>query len=199
MLLFLSLFIFSSSSCHSHMFLMDSQSYFSMTSFKSANLPSDRGAIEYKRPTVVLLLAILTLYPTSSPLFHVLCLPVLTLLHRHDTRLFILYTSICIGSVSYTADLRGGREIVSAGIHCVLGVGIVVESILAHQALVAMLWRSAWSDSLLFSLIWSGCGIISRAIHFVSLSWCFACELMHRMLSPPQAPDTNASDSSPVI
>ena len=150
------------------MILMEPQSYSRMTSFKSANLLHGIGAIEYKRPTVILLLAILTLCPTPSPLFHVAFLPVLTLLHRYDTRLFILYPSICIGLVSFTAKLGGGREIVPAGIHCVLGVGIVVGSIFAHHALKALIWRSAWSDSLVFGLLWAGCGTISRAIHFVS-------------------------------
>ena len=147
---------------------MESQFYSSMISLKSASLPDGIGAIEYKRLTVVLLLASLTLYPTPSPLFYVVLLPVLTLFHRHDTRLFIICTTICVGSVSFTAELSGGREIVSAGIHCVLSVGTVLGSVFAHHALKAWIWRSAWSDSLLFSLIWAGCGFISRAIHLVS-------------------------------
>jgi len=147
---------------------MESQSYSGMISFKSASLLHGIGAIEYKRPTVILLLASLTLYPSTSPLYYVTCLPVLILLHRHDTRLFILYTSICIGLVAFSADLWGEREIISAGIHYVLGVGIVVGSIFAHHALKALIWRAAWSDSLVFGLLWAGCGTISRAIHFVS-------------------------------
>jgi hypothetical protein len=125
-------------------------------------------SIEYKRPTAILLLAILTLYPLPSPLFYVACLPALIYLHRYDLRLFLFYTAICVGSVTLIAELRGGREIVSAGIHSFLGVGTVVGSIVAHYQLLAFSGRTAWSDSLLFALLWSGCGIISRVIHFVS-------------------------------
>ena len=148
------------------MSLMESHS--SMPSITTTIPPQVRGSIEYKRPTVILLLAILTLCPSPSPLFYVTCLPALIYLHRYDSRLFVLYTSICVGSVSLVAELRGGMEIGLAIIHCLMGVGTVIGSAVAHHALLALSGRTAWSDSLLFGLLWAGCGIISRAIHFVS-------------------------------
>jgi hypothetical protein len=147
---------------------MESHSYPSRPSISATISPHVRGSIEYKRPTVILLLAILTLCPSTSPLFYVTCLPALIHLHRYDLRLFILYTSICVGIVSLAAELRGGREIGSAGIHSLMGIGTIVGSVIAHHQLLASSGRIAWSDSLLFGLIWAGCGIISRVIHFVS-------------------------------
>jgi hypothetical protein len=147
---------------------MEFHSHSNRPSITATMVPHVRGSIEYKRPTVILLLAILTLYPSPSPLFYVTCLPALLYLHRYDLRLFILYTSTCVGLVLSTADVWGGREIGPAGIRSVLGVGTIVGSIIGHHSLLALGGRSAWSDSLLFGLKWSGCGVISRAIHFVS-------------------------------
>jgi hypothetical protein len=147
---------------------MEAHFHPSMTFITATMVPHVRGSIEYKRPTVILLLAILTLYPSPSPLFYVTCLPALLYLHRYDLRLFILYTSTCVGLVLLTADLWGGREIGSAGIHSLMGVGTMVGSVIAHHSLLALGGRSAWTDSLSFGLMWAGCGIISRAIHFVS-------------------------------
>jgi hypothetical protein len=161
-------FIFPSFNFHFHVLLMEAHSHPSMPSITATIPPHVIGSIEYKSPTVILLLAILTLYPSPSPLFYVTCLPALLYLHRYDLRLFLFYTSICVGLVSLTADVWGGREIGSAGIHSLMGVGTIVGSIIGHHSLLALGGRSAWSDSLLFGLKWSGCGIISRTIHFVS-------------------------------
>jgi hypothetical protein len=49
-----------------------------------------------------------------------------------------------------------------------MGVGTMVGSIIAHHALPDLGGKVACIDSLLFGLIWAGCGIISRVIHFVS-------------------------------
>ena len=147
---------------------MESNSYSSMPSSNRTKIPTARSSIEYKRPTAVLLLAILTLYPSPSPLFYVTCLPALIYLHRYDLRLFVLYAVICDGSVSLVAELRGGREIGLAIIHCLLSVGTVIGSVVAHHALLALSEKSAWYDSLLFGLLWAGCETISRTIHFVS-------------------------------
>jgi hypothetical protein len=176
---------------------MESHSQSSMPSITADMSPHVRGSIEYKRPTVISLLAILTLNPSPSPLFFVTCLSVLIYLHRHDLRLFILYTSICVGSVKLIAELRGGREIGPAVIHSFLGVGTVGGSVIAHHAPLALSGRTAWSESLLFGLIWTSCGIISRIIHFVSWSCYEMCELTIRIPSPHPAHDTNPSDSSP--
>ena len=174
-------------------------SHSSMSSITGTILPQVRGSIEYKRPTAILLLATLTLYPSPSPLFYVTCLPVLIYLHRYDLRLFVLYTSICVGSVSLVAELRGGKEIIHSGIRSFSGVGTIVGSITVHHSLLALSERSAWSDSLLFGLIWTGCGIISRFIHFVSCLCCVVLELTIRTPSTPRAPDMNPFDPSLVI
>jgi hypothetical protein len=178
---------------------MEFHSHSNRPSITATMVPHVRGSIEYQRPTVILLLAILTLNPSPSPLFYVTCLPALFYLHRCDLRLFILYTSICVGSVTLIAELRGGKEIISAGLHCVMGVGTILGSIIAHHALPDLGGKIAWIDSLLFGLMWAGCGIISRFIHFVSWSCYEMCELTIRIPPPPQAHATNPFDSSPAI
>lgn len=156
-----------------------------MASTKSAYPPLRVHSIEYKRPTALLLLSILTLYPSPSPLFYITCLPALILLHRHDSRQFILCTVICVGLVSLTAELRGGKEIGFAGVHCLMVVGNVVGSVVVHHRFPDFIKRTAWSDSLLFALLWTSCGIISRAIKQVSLIT-KSGELMNRTpLHPP--------------
>jgi hypothetical protein len=166
--LFLLLFIFLSFISHFRIYSMESNPHAMMTSTKSTIPPPAWSSIEYKRPTINLLLAILTLYPSPSPVFYATCLPALIYLHRCDLRLFILHTAICVGLVSLTAELRGGREIISAGVRSFMGIGTIVGSVIAHHALLALSGRVAWIDSLLFGLLWSGCGIVSRVIHFVS-------------------------------
>jgi hypothetical protein len=103
---------------------MEFHSHSNRPSITATIPPHVRGSIEYKRPTVILLLAILTLYPSPSPLFYVTCLPALLYLHRYDLRLFLSYTSTCVGLVLLAADLWGGREIISGGIYSLWALGL---------------------------------------------------------------------------
>jgi hypothetical protein len=123
--------------------------------------------IEYKRPTALLLLTILTLYPSPSPLFYITCLPVLILLHRHDPRLFFQSATFCLGVVTLVADLGEGRKILNAGFHSLMVACVIAGTIDGHYRLSSTK-RVAIFESLLFGLLWGGCGVISRTLHHVS-------------------------------
>jgi len=126
-----------------------------------------RFRIEYKRPTALLLLTILTLFPSPSPLFYITCLPAFILLHRHNRSLFIIYSPICVGAVTLAADLREGRELVLAGVHSLLVASAIIGIVAGHHRLLPI-QRVAWVECLLFGLLWSGCGLTFRVLHRVS-------------------------------
>jgi len=126
-----------------------------------------RFRIDYKRPTALLLLTILTLYPSPSPLFYITCLPAFILLHRHDPILFTIYSPTCLSAVTLAADLREGREIVFAGVHSLLVASAIIGIVAGHHRLLSN-QRVAWVEGLLFGLLWSGSGMAFRALHQVS-------------------------------
>jgi hypothetical protein len=139
-----------------------------MASSKSTDsFLSPSAQIEYKRLTALLLLTLLTLYPTPSPLFYIICLPALILLHRHDSRLFVVYTAVCVGLVKLVADLREGREIIHTVVHSLMVVGGLLGSITGHHRLL-LEKRNAWFESLLYGILFTGCGLVCRTTSQVS-------------------------------
>jgi len=157
-----------------------------------------RFCIEYKRPTALLLLTILTLYPSPSPLFHITCLPVFILLHRHKRSLFTIYSPICLSGVTLAADLREGREMVFAGVYHLMVASAIIGIVAGHHRLLSI-QRVAWVEGLLFGLLWSGSGMAFRAFHQVSYMDSKSGELISSHSSLPQAHDMNPFDASPEI
>jgi hypothetical protein len=134
---------------------------------------------DYKRPTFFLLLTTLTLYPSPSPLFHMICLPIMILLHRHDPKLFQTCIPICLLLVTSVAEIWwGGKEtwlesLMAAGERSSFVVGTVVGSIVGHHQLTTMAkgkGRTAWSDSLLFGMVWTSFGITHRCLGYDHVS-----------------------------
>jgi hypothetical protein len=135
---------------------------------------------DYKRPSFFLLLITLTLFPSPSPLFHMICLPITILLHRHDPKLFHTCIPICLVMVTSVAEFWvGGKEtwfesLIAATERSSLVVSTIVGSIVGHHHLTTMAkgkGRTAWSESLLFGLIWTSFGITHRCIGYGHVSF----------------------------
>jgi hypothetical protein len=142
----------------------------SSTSAQSTTSPT-RLPMNLKRPTALLLPTYLTLYPSPSPLFHLVCLPAIIHLHRHNSKLFIIHVSLSVGLVSACAHSMGSGEegllaiLTSAVEYSGLLISAVIGSITLHHRLItSMGTRNAWSDSLLFGSIFTIHGIICRCL-----------------------------------
>lgn len=143
------------------------------TATTQTSTPHTSPTIDYKRPAFFLLLTALTLYSSPSPLFHMISLPLMILLHRHDPKLFFTCIPICLFVVTSVAQVRwGGKEfwlgsLMAAAERSALVVSTVMGSIMGHHRLTIMAkgkGKTAWSDSLLFGLMWTSLGIAHRMI-----------------------------------
>jgi hypothetical protein len=125
---------------------------------------------DFKRPIALLLLTILTLYSTPSPLFHSICLPIFILLYRHDRTAFTVNVPVCLGLVTFVAGLGGGREglyssMVSASEHASMITGAVMGAVmLHHQFNTSRKSRIAWSECILFGVLWTSSSAVCREI-----------------------------------
>ena len=158
-----------------------------MTSSKSVvtettqtSTPHTSPTIDYKRPASFLLLTALTLYSSPSPLFHMISLPLMIVLNRHHPKLFFAWIPICLFVVTSVAEVRwGGKEswfgsLMAAAERSAMVVSTVMGSIMGHRRFTSIAkgkGKTAWSDSLLFGLMWTSFGIAHRMIghHHVSL------------------------------
>lgn len=151
------------------------------TATTQTSTPPTSPTTDYKRPAFFLLLTALTLYSSPSPLFHMISLPLMNLLHRHDPKLFSTWIPICLFVVTSVAEVRwGGKEswfgsLMAAAERSVLVVSTVMGSIMGHHRLIINAkkgkGKTAWSDGLLFGLMWTSLGIAHRVVghHHVSL------------------------------
>jgi hypothetical protein len=116
------------------------------------------GSIKPQRYRLVAIAStccLLTIYPSPSPLFHLLFLPILILIERYDRRLYAILTLTL--SVILTLVLPSGtRDSAVDGLITVPPLVVVIVSIMvSHRKICDLFQCKAWISAVSFGILWS--------------------------------------------